>query len=399
MAGAHAEDHQGRATSTSRGSVPSSVQPPPVRVHAASVPCSTSRRDGGDEPLDALEGAAEADARADGRGRAFAPRVLEELVDEQVGAELAVAHADAVLGGEDPPASAGVASPSTVKRDARRRGRCRRQDREELTPATVVEPGAQPVEQARLVRLDAPRGARAMRRAGRGEGDGAEDVGAAALVARRAGRPRRPSSVTDAASRRRRRGRAAGVEPVAAPGEHARAVGGVDLWPEKRDVVDVPARRGRSARCGASWAASTATRAPCAVRDRGDPRRSASTSPVTLEAPGDDDEAVARRRGAQRGLEQSCQRLLDGRGTAGGARCGRARHGSRFAWCSTSKTTAPSCRLGSAPASRFSASVVLRVKTTTSSSRAPDEPATHLAGPLVRTRCSPARRSPRRGAR
>ncbi|OLT13855.1 hypothetical protein BJF78_21150 [Pseudonocardia sp. CNS-139] len=45
----------------------------------------------------------------------------------------------------------------------------------------------------------------------------------------------------------------------------------------------------------------------------------------------------------------------------------------RFAWCSTSsRSTSP----GTAPASRFSASVVLRVNTTTSPARAPTNRAT-----------------------
>ena len=51
------------------------------------------------------------------------------------------------------------------------------------------------------------------------------------------------------------------------------------------------------------------------------------------------------------------------------------RHGSRFAWCSpvNVSTVVPA---GSAPASRLNASVVLRVNSTRSSSRAPTNPRT-----------------------
>ena len=51
------------------------------------------------------------------------------------------------------------------------------------------------------------------------------------------------------------------------------------------------------------------------------------------------------------------------------------RHGNRFAWCSpvNVSTVVPA---GSAPASRLKASVVLRVNSTTSSSRAPTNPRT-----------------------
>ncbi len=60
---------------------------------------------------------------------------------------------------------------------------------------------------------------------------------------------------------------------------------------------------------------------------------------------------------------------------AGSVRCVRERQGSRLAWCSTSRhNTGP----GTAVASRFSASVVLRVNTTTSpSGRNPTNSPTH----------------------
>ena len=54
-----------------------------------------------DQPVDVLGGVGQPEAHADRRGRDLAPRVLEELVDENVCAELAVSHADAVLGGQD----------------------------------------------------------------------------------------------------------------------------------------------------------------------------------------------------------------------------------------------------------------------------------------------------------
>ena len=53
----------------------------------------------------------------------------------------------------------------------------------------------------------------------------------------------------------------------------------------------------------------------------------------------------------------------------------RPRHGSSVAWCSEENTTTEVSR-GSARASRFTESVVLRVNTTTSSSRAPTKRAT-----------------------
>ena len=77
------------------------------------------------------------------------------------------------------------------------------------------------------------------RRAGRGEGDGAEHVGAAGLVAGGAGGPAH-RGLGDL-----RGGAAAGevglrgIQPVAATGEHAGAVGGVHLVPRERDPVDV----------------------------------------------------------------------------------------------------------------------------------------------------------------
>ena len=57
----------------------------------------------------------------------------------------------------------------------------------------------------------------------------------------------------------------------------------------------------------------------------------------------------------------------------------RSRQGSRLAWCSMSSTTVSP---GTAEASRFNASVVLRVNTTRSSSRAPTWRATVVAGVL-----------------
>ena len=51
------------------GRCPRRVQPLPVRVHAASVPCSTSSATAATQPVDVLGGVAEADADPDRRGR------------------------------------------------------------------------------------------------------------------------------------------------------------------------------------------------------------------------------------------------------------------------------------------------------------------------------------------
>ena len=85
-----------------------------------------------------------------------------------------------------------------------------------------------------------------------------------------AGRPRR---VDGLAARRSRTApppaevRRRGVEPVAAADEHAGAERGVELVPGEREVVDAEAARSIR-RCGASCAASTATRAPSGGRAR-----------------------------------------------------------------------------------------------------------------------------------
>ena len=120
--------------------------------------------------------------------------------------------------------------------------------------------------------------------------------------------------------------------------------------------------------CGANCAASKAIRAPwaCAIRASS---AIGQISPVTLEAP-----VTATSRGPT-GAVRKC--LRDCRAGSSGAlgRCGSritwsVRHGSRVAWCSVSKVTTVVWR-GSTCASRFIASVVLRVNMTAERGRAP----------------------------
>ncbi len=89
------------------------------------------------------------------------------------------------------------------------------------------------------------------------------------------------------------------------------------------------------------------------------------SSPVTLEAA-----VTTSSLGPSIAASASSAARTASPGKAGGASRTAYRQGSREAWCSVSKTTVvvPS---GRQPASRFVASVVLRVKITESSGRAP----------------------------
>jgi hypothetical protein len=99
-------------------------------------------------------------------------------------------------------------------------------------------------------------------------------------------------------------------------------------------------------------------------------RRTGQISPVTLLAP-----VTASRAGPR--TEESAARTAStaSSGVAGAGRRTGEGQGNRLAWCSPSKTTVV-VPAGSARASRFSASVVLRVKITASPSRAPTNSAT-----------------------
>ena len=120
-------------------------------------------------------------------------------------------------------------------------------------------------------------------------------------------------------------------------------------------------------RCAASWAASSATRAPwrCAMRAIAS---IGHTSPVTFEAPVTETSAL--RPPSARNSASSASSACAGLAGIARWRTSPRRHGSRFAWCSpvNVSTVVPG---GSAPASRLNASVVLRVNSTRSSSRAP----------------------------
>ncbi len=120
-------------------------------------------------------------------------------------------------------------------------------------------------------------------------------------------------------------------------------------------------------RCGASWAASSATRAPCR-RATSATRATGHTSPVTLDAP-----VTTTSRGPTGQARSARSSSASAASTAAGVaiRCTFGpRHGSSAAWCSVSNSTTDVPE-GTALASRFSESVVLRVTTTASPRRAP----------------------------
>ncbi len=135
-----------------------------------------------------------------------------------------------------------------------------------------------------------------------------------------------------------------------------------------------------SGRWAASWAASSATRAPwrCAMRD--DLPRSATPRPSRSRRPSPRRARAAAERASAASSAASASAGLAG---IGRWRTSPRRHGSRFAWCSPAKvsTVVPP---GSAPASRLNASVVLRVNRTRSSSRAPTNAAHDLPRAGVR---------------
>ena len=183
-------------------------------------------------------------------------------------------------------------------------------------------PSTQPLGEPGLVVVDR-RAVLADRGAGRREGDGAEHVGAAGLVACGAGDPAgavlgdlRGGAATGEVGLR-------GIQPVAAAGEHAGAVGGVHLVAREGDPVDVErvevdhpvgrVLRGVEQHPGAVPAG-----------DRGEPLDRPQLA-GDVRGGGQHDERLARAaggaggQGAQRGLEQ-------GLGVAGAAGHGQA-HG------------------------------------------------------------------------
>ena len=331
-----------------------------------------------DQPVDVLGGGAEPDARPDRGAVAAGARVPAEPLEQRVGAEPAVAHADPVLGRQ---VGGDVSRGVTRDREALHRHavrRCRARS------AAASRPGPWPGRRraGRAARARAPGRRRRAPAPACGRPARARRRRARSACPPRAGAARAPTSAPSrstcvTAPPPARYGRR-GVEPVAAADERSRAVGRVELVPGQRDVVDARSRRGR--RGGAGRAARRRRRPARPPRGRSRRSgRSGSTSPVTLDAPVTVSSAVgvARSAAVERG-----ERLLDrarpraapvrsvGRATATAA-------GSRGA---RRRGTAPAP--GTAVASRFSASVVLRVNTTTSSLPGPDELADALAGPL-----------------
>ena len=184
--------------------------------------------------------------------------------------------------------------------------------------------------------------------AGRGEGDGADDVGAAALVTRRTGGPGDPALAD--ASRRATADEVGlgGVEPVGPTGEDACAVGGVELVAGERDVVD---------------AGGGEVDRPVRGKLRG-----VEGDPTTrVCAPVDSARALS--------SQANPSSTVRGTGRVTVAPDVRVPQGSRVEWCSEAKTTTV-VSAGRVRASRFHESVVVRVKTTKSSSRAPMKRAT-----------------------
>src|SRR4051794_12907497 len=120
-------------------------------------------------------------------------------------------------------------------------------------------------------------------------------------------------------------------------------------------------------RCGASWAASSTTRAPYRWATAAS-SRTGHSSPVTLDAP-----VSTTSRGPAGAAASAVSRATTASPDDAGVRNRRTHgpfHGSSAAWCSVSNNTTE-VAFGSERASRFSESVVLRVKTTVSRERAP----------------------------
>ena len=121
-----------------------------------------------------------------------------------------------------------------------------------------------------------------------------------------------------------------------------------------------------------SWAASTAMRAPCAWASAAK-RSTGHTSPVTLDAAA---MTTRRWRDGWSASASSSRACASSTLWGTGRRTVRKRpHGSSVEWCSVPKTKTV-VRLGSALESSAHESVVVRVKTTVSSSRAPTNAAT-----------------------
>ena len=213
------------------------------------------------------------------------------------------------------------------------------------------------------------------RRAGGGDGDGADDVGAAALVAGGARGPR------DAVGRDARRRAAAaqvgraGVEPVAASGQHAGAERRVQLVAGEGDVVDAaggdvdgPVRR--ELRRVDEHAGAVPL---------GDGHHIGQRPQLTgdVRGAGDDDQPVRRDRRGQRGGEV-LQRVLDARRHRERRDLDAARllPGQQRRVVLGLEDEHLGARAGRLRASRLVESVVLRVNTTRSSSRAPTNRAT-----------------------
>ena len=284
-----------------------------------------------------------------------------------MGAERPVACGDAVLGAER-------GGDHRRRRVVEREGhdadpiRLRAEHREHLHAIDVGEPGEEVLGEGGVVGGDGVPADLGQGPAGGGEGDGPDQVRGAALVTRRAGGPlhvvQRDAAHRPAAGEVRR----GGVQPVTAPDEHAGAVRRVELVAGEGDVVRRPSAARSTPRCGASCAASTTTRAPWRWATStivGDRQRLAGH--VAGRGHGDQRRPRLAQRAARRRRRRA--RPLPSPASPGGSRR-RARQGRRLAWCSRSSvnTAVPA---GRAAASRFSESVVLRVNTTASPSRAP----------------------------
>ena len=296
-----------------------------------------------------------------------------------------------------------LSSPSTVNGDDRAAFDGVAEERVRRDPVDAAQALDEPRGEPRLVRLDsgpvlAQRGARGS------EGDRAEHVGAAGLVPRGTGGP--PGLVLGHRGRGAAAGevRLSGVQPVAPAREDPGAVGGVHLVPGEGDPVDVERRRGRAAG-GPPTAPRRGAPSPRAGVARAVRRSTGHSSPVTFDAAVSTTSARRGCRAVPAGSaasavssSTSASRTLPGTGRR---TVSRARHGSSVAWCSEAKTRTVVSR-GSARASRLTESVVPRVKTTTSSSRGPDEAGDLVARGLVvgaRHPRQPARAAVHRGVR
>ena len=138
------------------------------------------------------------------------------------------------------------------------------------------------------------------------------------------------------------------------------------------------------ARCGASWAASTHSSAPCACASSAS-CSSGHTSPVTLDAP------VTARMSIPGSMRSASASSCSGDSGNGIRRRSCSRHGSMFAWCSigVESTFVPD---GSECAMTLSASVVLRTNTDAAVLGA-DEPRDAPARLLIRVGRDPRLRA------